>query len=148
MKLKLLIGSFCGLSLLAVPAFGHHNFAAHYRGDEIIEHSGRVTEFRFVNPHARVYIEVENANGTREVWMAEGDASVALRRSGWTPDQLKPGDRVRVVGSPSRNGTNTMSWESITFADGTEIGGGDGRVDERMQILDRALAEFRAQRGK
>jgi hypothetical protein len=133
---------------IAAPVSAHHNFAAHYRGDTMIEHAGVVTEFRFVNPHARVYIEVTNDDGEVEQWMAEGDASVALRRSGWTPDQLEPGDRVHIVGNPSRNGTNTMSWDSITFTDGTEIGGGDGRVDERMQILDRALAEFRAQRGR
>jgi len=135
-----------GAFLTALPAAAHHNFAAHYRGDEMIELSGVVKEFRFINPHARVYIEVENDRGETEQWMAEGDASVALRRSGWMPDQLKPGDRVHVVGNPSRNGTNTLSWDSITLADGSEIGGGDGRVDERMRILDRALAKFRASR--
>jgi hypothetical protein len=138
---------FCGLAAIAAPASAHHNFAAHYVGDEIIEHRGVVTEFRFVNPHARVYIDVVDDNGEHEQWMAEGDASVALRRSGWTPDQLKPGDRVFIVGNPSRNGTNTMSWDSITFDDGRAIGGGDGRLGERAQIIDRALAEFRAERG-
>lgn len=147
MKSQLLI-CLCGTLIIAAPVSAHHNFAAHYRGEEIIEHSGVVKEFRFVNPHARVYIEVVNDKGQTEQWMAEGDASVALRRSGWTPDQLKPGDRVHIVGNPSRNGTNTMSWDSITFTDGTEIGGGDGRTDERMQILDQALAEFRRQRGR
>ena len=138
----------CGIVAAPLPVSAHHNFAAHYRGDETIELSGVVKEFRFINPHARVYIEVENDRGEIEQWMAEGDASVALRRSGWVPDQLKPGDRVRIVGNPSRNGTNTLSWDSITLADGSEIGGGDGRVDERMRILDRALAEFRANRGR
>jgi hypothetical protein len=147
MKTRLL-SCLCASFSIAAPVSAHHNFAAHYRGDTLIAHSGVVTEFRFVNPHARVYIEVTNDDGEVEQWMAEGDASVALRRSGWTPDQLKPGDRVHIVGNPSRNGTNTMSWDSITFTDGTEIGGGDGRVDERLQILDRALAEFRAQRGR
>lgn len=133
---------------VSLPVSAHHNFAAHYRDDQKIKVSGVVTEFRFVNPHARVYVEVTDENGKPELWMAEGDASVALRRSGWTPDQLKPGDRVEIVGNASRNGTNTMSWDTITLANGTEIGGGDGRVDERMAILDRRLAEFRAQRDR
>lgn len=136
-----------GILTIAAPVSAHHNFAAHYRDDQPIEISGVVKEFRFVNPHARVYVEVTNENGEPELWMAEGDASVALRRSGWTPDQLKPGDRVEIVGNASRNGTNTMSWNTITLANGTEIGGGDGRVDERMAILNRRLTEFRAQRG-
>jgi hypothetical protein len=137
----------CALAF-AGPAAAHHNFAAHYIGDEIVEHTGVVTQFRFVNPHARIYIDVVNEQGQHEQWMAEGDASVALRRSGWTPDQLKPGDRIHIVGNPSRNGTNTMSWDSITLSNGTEIGGGDGRVEERVTILDRHLAEFRRQRGQ
>jgi hypothetical protein len=134
--------------LTASPLAAHHNFAAHYRGDEIIERAGVVTDFRFVNPHARVYIEVTNPDGTTEEWMAEGDASVALRRSGWTPDQLKPGDRVRIVGNPSHNGTHTMSWDSITLDNGTAFGGGDGRLEERVRILERHLAEYRSQRTR
>ena len=77
----------CGIVAAPLPVSAHHNFAAHYRGDETIELSGVVKEFRFINPHARVYIEVENDRGEIEQWMAEGDASVALRRSGWVPDQ-------------------------------------------------------------
>jgi hypothetical protein len=147
MKFKtLLVGG--ATVLIAMPLAAHHNFAAHYRGDEIIEHRGVVTQFRFVNPHARVYFEITNPDGTTEEWMAEGDASVALRRSGWAPDQLKPGDRIHVVGNPSIRGTKTMSWDSITLDNGTEFGGGDGRTAERMSILNRRLTEHRSQRAR
>ncbi|HEX9877247.1 MAG TPA: DUF6152 family protein [Gammaproteobacteria bacterium] len=138
----------CGLLTIASPAASHHNFAAHYRVEETIEISGVVTEFRFVNPHARVYVAVTNEGGEIEQWMAEGDASVGLKRSGWTADQLKQGDRVEITGSPSRNGSNTLSWHAIALADGTLFGGGDGRENERLRILDRGLAEFRGQRGR
>ena len=137
----------CGTLLNASPTLSHHNFAAHYQVDEIIEVSGVVTEFRFVNPHVRLYFEVRNEDGVLETWMAEGDASVALRRSGWTEDQLKAGDRVRIVGSPSRNGSNMLGWETITLANGTRIGGGSGRLEERLRILDQSLAQFRQQRS-
>ena len=136
------------ISVFALPAAAHHNFSAHYRGDETITITGVVKEFRFINPHARIYIEVTGADGTIQEWMAEGDASVALRRSGWTPDQLQPGDRIEIVGNPSRNGSNMVSWNSIALMDGTLFGGGDGRLDERLRILDRRLAEFRAHRGR
>ena len=146
MKDKALV-SICAGLLMASSAFAHHNFAAHYQLEETITVSGVVTEFRFVNPHVRVYVDVVNENGEVEVWMAEGDASVALRRSGWTADQLKPGDLVEIVGSPSRRGTNMLGWESITLADGSHIGGGDGRLAERLGILNEALTRFREQRG-
>ena len=106
------------VALLAAPAaWGHHNFAAHYSQDEIVEISGVVREFRFVNPHVRVYLEVAADGGETETWMAEGDASVALRRSGWTEDQLMPGDRITIVGNPARSGANMLGWESVRLAD-------------------------------
>jgi len=145
-KAKILIGVW-GLLSMSAPAWSHHNFAAHYDIDQKVEISGVVTEFRFVNPHARVYVDVTNADGETETWMAEGDASVALRRSGWVPDQLKPGDRVEIVGSRSRSGANMLGWDTIMLADGTSIGGGNRRLDERLRILDASLAQFRRQRG-
>lgn len=139
--------SICGALLIAPPVWSHHNFAAHYRTDEQVEISGVVTEFRFVNPHVRVYVDVRNDAGETETWMAEGDASVALRRSGWVADQLKPGDRVEIVGSPSRSGANMLGWDTIVL-NGTSIGGGNRRLEERLRILDASLAEFRRQRGR
>ena len=147
MKIGIRIALF-SLPLLSPAAMSHHNFAAHYRVDEMIEVSGVVTEFRFVNPHARLYLEVTSADGTVETWMAEGDASVALRRSGWTADQLKPGDRVSITGNPSRFGSNMLGWDTIVLSDGTQIGGGSGRLDERLRILEADLAEFRRERGQ
>ncbi len=93
-------------------------------------------------------MEVINEDGEAEMWMAEGDAMVALRRSGWTADQLKPGDRVEITGNPSRSGANMIGWNTLHLADGTDIGGGSGRLDERLRILDASLARFREQRGE
>ncbi len=138
--------SICGALLIAPPASSHHNAAAHYQLDGIIEVSGVVTEFRLVNPHARLYFEVRNEDGQLEAWMAEGDASVALRRSGWTENQFKAGDRVEIVGRPSHDGSNMLEWETITLSDGTKIGGGNGRLEERLRILEESLARFRQQR--
>ena len=134
--------------LSASAGWSHHNFAAHYRQDVMVEISGVVREFRFVNPHVRVYLEVTAGGGETETWMAEGDASVALRRSGWTEDQLKPGDRITIVGNPARSGANMLGWESVRLADGTDIGGGDGRVGERARIIDERLAEYRLRRDR
>ena len=140
--------SICAGLLAASPASAHHNAAAHYQLDGVIEVAGVVTEFRLVNPHSRLYLEVMNNNGVVERWMAEGDASVALRRSGWTADQFKAGDEVHIIGRPSHDGSNMLEWETITLRDGTAIGGGNGRVEERMGFLGERLAEFRRLRGR
>lgn len=147
MKFKLQL-FFVGLLVAAQPSLSHHNFAAHYDQDQTVMISGVVSRFRLVNPHARVYIDVADENGVVTQWMAEGDASVALRRAGWTDTQLEPGDQIEVVGNPARNGSNMLGWSTIRIADGTELGGGDGQLDLRLQILNESLAEFREQRGQ
>jgi hypothetical protein len=139
---------FLATSLAAMPVLAHHNAAAHYRIGESMTIEGVVTEFRAVNPHARIYFETTNAQGETETWMAEGDSFINLRRAGWTVDQLKPGDRIEIVGHPSRNGSNLVEWTSIALAQGTELGGGNGQIEERLKFLEQRLAQYRAERDR
>ena len=134
--------------LATAPVAAHHNASAHYRIGESMTISGVVTEFRAVNPHARVYFEAVNTEGETEAWMAEGDSFINLRRVGWTIDQLKPGDRIEIVGHPSRDGSNLVEWTSIVVDEGAELGGGNGQVEERRRYLERRLAAYRAERGR
>ncbi|MEE8236919.1 MAG: DUF6152 family protein [Gammaproteobacteria bacterium] len=138
----------CAALLISTSALAHHNPGAHYLVDERMEIDGVVTEFRAVNPHARIYFDAMNEAGDLEEWMAEGDSVINLRRSGWTDDQLKPGDRIHIIGRPSRNGSNLVEWTFITLSDGTEIGGGNGQLGERLRILEERLAQFRRERGR
>ena len=137
---------FGGMALISISSMAHHNPAAHYIVDERIEIEGTVTEFRPVNPHSRIYLDVINEQGETESWMAEGDSIINLRRAGWTHDQFKPGDRVQVLGRPSRFGDNLIEWTFITNAAGTEVGGGNGQFGERMRIVQTRLEEYRQQR--
>ena len=147
MKAEIMIVFFAA-SVFSMGASAHHNPAAHYIVDERMEIEGVVTEFRAVNPHARVYFEATNEAGQIEEWMAEGDSIINLRRAGWTNDQLKPGDRIRILGRPSRHGLNLVEWTFITMPDGTEVGGGNGQQAERLRIMETRLAAHRQQRGR
>jgi len=137
-----------GVVLASMPLAAHHNPAAHYIVDERVEIEGVVTEFRPVNPHSRIYFDVTNDQGETEAWMAEGDSIINLRRAGWTDDEFKPGDRIRILGRPSRSGRNLVEWTFITQPDGTEVGGGNGQLGERLRYIKTRLAEYRAQRGR
>lgn len=145
MKLELFL--LTGL-LVAVPVAAHHNASAHYRIGESMTISGVVTEFRAVNPHARVYFDAVNTEGETEAWMAEGDSFINLRRVGWAIDELRPGDRIEIVGHPSRDGSNLVEWTSIVVDEGAELGGGNGQVEERRRYLELRLAEYRAERRR
>ncbi len=139
--------AFVGYLALGAPALSHHNPRAHYLVDERMEIEGVVTEFRGVNPHSRIYFDVTNDSGEIEAWMAEGDSIVNLRRSGWANDEFKPGDRIHILGRPSRNGSNLVEWTIISRPDGSEVGGGNGQLTERLRYLEGRLAEYRRERG-
>jgi len=137
-----------GAWLVCAAAVAHHNPAAHYIVDERVEIDGVVTEFRPVNPHSRIYFDVTNERGEVEHWMAEGDSIINLRRAGWTTTEFVPGDRIHILGRPSRNGSRLVEWTFITKQDGSEVGGGNGQIGERVRIMEARLAEYRRQRGR
>lgn len=127
------------IALLAPAAgYGHHNAASHYLLDQTISVKGVVTEFRLINPHARVYLEVETDDGDNVTWLAEGNAASVLKRRGWKPDTLQPGIAVTITGSPARDGGRKIDWESIVLEDGTELRGGNTKADQ----LERQLREL------
>lgn len=138
----------CGALLASATAFAHHNPAAHYIVDARVEIDGVVTEFRPVNPHSRIYFDVTNERGEIERWMAEGDSIINLRRAGWENDEFRPGDRIRILGRPSRDGSRLVEWTFITRPDGSEVGGGNGQIGERVRIIEARLAEYRRERGR
>ena len=131
--------------ILTPSAQAHHSSASFYVTSGSITITGTVTEFRFINPHARAYLKVVDEQGESVVWLAEGGAAAVLRRRGWTSDQLKPGDRITVMGAPSRDGSPKVEWRVITLTDGTQIGGGNGLPKEREDLLRRLEQQRRNQ---
>ena len=103
-------------------ALAHHSFAAHFDIDETVTIEGVVTEWWFQNPHTRIYLEVTNEDGEVEEWMAEGAGRNVLFRRGWSEETIQPGTRLVIVGNPSRDGSNTIGWDSLTLEDGTAVG--------------------------
>jgi hypothetical protein len=127
------------LTLAPALVIAHHNAASHYLLDQKITVEGTVTEFRLINPHARIYFDVMGEDGQIEKWLAEGNASSVLRRRNWTEDSLKPGDVIKITGSPARDGGNKLDWESVVLPDGTDLRGGNtkaGELEQQLRDLD------------
>ena len=127
--------------MLLTPAMviAHHNAASHYLVDQMITVEGVVTQFRLINPHARIYFDVTDDVGEVQKWLGEGNASSVLRRRGWTDDHLKPGDVITISGAPARDGGHKIDWESIVLQDGTELRGGNtkaGELEQQLRELD------------
>ncbi len=135
MKQKMMLVSWIAV-LLMMPAYSHHSPASLFVLSEHASIEGIVTEYRLGNPHARVYLTVTNEAGEEEQWMAEGGSRTVLIRKGWTGDEVKVGEFVRIVGNPSRDGSQILHWETIFLPDGTELFGEDvdySTIDERRR---------------
>jgi hypothetical protein len=66
-----------------------------------------VTKFEWMNPHARFYLDVKNADGTVTNWNFELGPANILARNGWTKNSLKVGDQVSVAGNPATDASQT-----------------------------------------
>jgi len=108
-------------ALSAGRALAHHSFAVFFDDQKTMSVTGVVKEFQFSNPHG-VLTFVADVNGHEEVWRAETNAPVILRRLGWSPDILKPGDKVTVEGWAARDGTNYLRMKRVLRPDGSQVG--------------------------
>lgn len=118
-----MISSFAVLLVLAAgAASAHHSAPVFYKVEERITVSGTVTEFRFSNPHAILKFDVVAEGGETQEWTAETTSPSILRRRGWSQASFTPGEKVKLEGMPSLDGTYLMRITRAFREDGTEIG--------------------------
>ena len=111
------------LLLVVITARGvaHHSFAAEYDEKKPIKLQGKVTEMRWANPHAWIYMDVAGADGKVANWAFETGGANALFRRGWRKEDLPAGTVLIIEGWHARNGSNTVNARSITFQDGRRL---------------------------
>ena len=102
---------------IANGAIAHHSFQASFQSDEFVTVDGVVKDFRFRNPHVIIYLDVTNDDGTVTNWMAEGSSATGWRRAGWKNDSLKPGDKLRVMGNATHDGSPMVWIEEFAMLD-------------------------------
>jgi hypothetical protein len=110
------------LCLAPLAASAHHSFAVYFDSDKQVTLSGKVTSFRFTNPHGLVVIEVTDARGQVREWRAETNAPSVLQRRGWSRASIKAGEEITIEGWPSRDGKPYIRLRRAVHADGRLIG--------------------------
>jgi hypothetical protein len=113
-----------GGSALAISGsvLAHHSFAM-FDQEHPIELAGTVKEFRFVSPHTFIFLDVNEADGSSQLWNLEGGPPSFLARDGWSSKTLKPGDEVQMTIDPLRSGAPGGAWSvnKIKYKDGNPI---------------------------
>jgi hypothetical protein len=122
-------------------ASAHHSFSAVYDEKQTISVTGVVTQFRFVNPHAMMYMDVTDDTGTVAKWAVEFAGRLNLSEVGWTADSIKSGERVTVTGNPAHTAPQRMAFRRIVRSDGTVL------LPAAPQRLD-AIEEERRERAR
>jgi DNA/RNA endonuclease YhcR with UshA esterase domain len=122
MPARHLLALAAALGVLPAAAQAHHSFAAFFDPNKSVTITGKVTEFRFTNPHGMVALDVTKPDGSIEKWRAETNAPVVLVRRGWSRDIIKPGEVVTIDGWPSRDGRNYIRLRDAKDANGKQIG--------------------------
>lgn len=115
----------------AGTAHAHHSFAVFFDPEKSVKVTGKVTSFRFTNPHGTVALNVTKPDGKVEEWRAETNAPVILSRRGWTRDSVKPGQTITISGWPARDGRKYLRLMEARDAGGKLIGTAPfGRQDQ------------------
>jgi hypothetical protein len=114
--------SICIVGVLSVGStLAHHAATPVYDMSRTTTVEGVVTEFRFVNPHSMMTMEVKDSSGTVTKFVVEFAGRLNLSEVGWTADTIKTGERVTVTGNPTWERLPRLFFRRIVRADGTEL---------------------------
>src|SRR5882762_6035448 len=115
-----LFAALAGLFIASGPALAHHGTAA-YETTKLTTIKGTATEFKFINPHVEITVEVKDDKGKIEKWLGEANSPNVLSRHGWSKEIIKPGDQITVIGYRAKNGSYTLRLQKVVLSDGQEL---------------------------
>jgi hypothetical protein len=108
-------------SVMASAASAHHSTAMFDQSKDLVL-TGVVREMQWTNPHSWIQVIVPDRAGAPVEWSIECGSPNTMSRLGWTKSTLKPGDKVKIVTNPMKDGTAAGMLLSITLPDGRVLG--------------------------
>ena len=111
-------GTLIAPPLLMTTALAHHS-TAQFDFSKHVKFEGTIKKFSYQNPHAWIWLEVPQADGSsKEVGIECGSPSM-LRSNGLAWNALKKGEKVTVDAAPFRDTEmNGGALIKITWPDG------------------------------
>jgi hypothetical protein len=124
-------------------AIAHHSFSPVYDGSRTVTVAGVVTDFRLVNPHTQMALDVTDDAGNVTQWKVEFDGRLNLTNHGWNDDTIKVGERLAVTGNPTHTGSKQMFFTRLERSDGSVIARGGNTVQSIENERQRRIEQRR-----
>jgi len=113
----------------------HHGLAT-FDTTKSVTIEGSVSEWQWTNPHVYLYVDVAGAQGTAK-WRIEFGSIGNMRVRGFSRTSFKIGDKVRVTGSPRRDGFTEMFFRQGSLGDGQPFPGQQPAASEQPSTTSR-----------
>lgn len=123
MKTLISVALLIGL-LISSQVKAHHgppSDPAFFNTERIIEMDAVVIKVFWRNPHVRFKAMVDGPFGPEEWQIELRRGPTAFRNVGLEKDFLKPGDKVKIAGYPSRRKANLLGMLNLLLPDGREL---------------------------
>ena len=80
-----------------------------------------MTKLEWLNPHARIYIDVKDESGKVVNWDCELGPPNGLMRRGWNRNSLKAGHVVTITGFRSKLKPTNANARTVKLPDGRQV---------------------------
>jgi len=110
----------------AGTSLAHHSMAG-FDASKQVTIEGTVTQVNWTNPHSLFYVEGKlagSSEGALKKWVFEGPAPTSLLKQGWTKESLNVGDKITLIGNPSRGGSAFALLKEVVTASGKRLATG------------------------
>lgn len=112
--------TFC---LVSAPGVYAHHSPLLYDGKTEVTFSGVVKTAKYGFPHSRYTITVTNEDGSKLDWLMSTEDPKDAKELGFDEaiKNLKPGDKITVIGWPHRHNKNEVRGHRLIYEDGHEV---------------------------
>ena len=128
-RLLSVVASVGVLLAATLPLAAHHSFAAEFDGSRTVTLEGKIVMMEWVNPHSWLHIDATMPDGKIERWKVEGGSPSVLLRLGWSRDSFPVGAKIKVSGSPAKDGAKRLNTRNIEFEGGKKMSLGGSNPD-------------------